>query len=135
MGGSESEIQAHLQLDSDAGLVKGEYEKKSPSRLLNNRKKNIFQTLHGSPKNVQVYPTQNYPAQAFQSYPGQSTNASPVASTKTSQHSHTVVSIRLCIRQLRSLDPIFSYFLNNAIHLSENWVKSLSTHPRPIQLC
>lgn len=49
--------------------------------------------MHGSPKNnVQIYPTQNYPVQAFQSYPGQSVSiqASPIPSTKMS---HTVVSI------------------------------------------
>lgn len=39
MGGPASQIQAHLQLDSDAGLVKGEYGKTAPNRLLNNRKK------------------------------------------------------------------------------------------------
>ncbi|CRL02963.1 CLUMA_CG015743, isoform A [Clunio marinus] len=53
-----------------------------------------MQNLHGSsPKNVQVYPTQNYPAQAFQSSQGQSINASPIPSTKTSNYSHTAVEM------------------------------------------
>lgn len=49
-----------------------------------------MQTLHGSPKNVQVYPTQSHPTQAFQNHSGQSVNASPVPSTRASHYtSHT----------------------------------------------
>lgn len=75
-------------------------------RLCKNERKKLFQTLsmHGSPKNVQVYPTQSYPTQAFQSTSGQSVpsvHASPVPSARASQsqysqsHQTHVVSIQL----------------------------------------
>ncbi|XP_070499733.1 uncharacterized protein [Chironomus tepperi] len=55
-----------------------------------------MQTLHGSPKNVQVYPTQSYPTQAFQSHSGQSVNASPVPSTRASHYtSHTNQTVEM----------------------------------------
>ena len=67
----------------------------------------LFQTMHGSPKNIQVYPTQCYPTQAFQNNSGQSVNASPVPSTKASTNytthtSQTVVSIKKKIVSSRS---------------------------------
>lgn len=57
----------------------------------------LRQPIHGSPKKIQIYPTQqNYPVQAFQnSGHNLSVSASPVQSHRTTSHysqSHTVVS-------------------------------------------
>jgi hypothetical protein len=69
-----------------------------------------LQNLHGSPKKIQIYPTQqNYPVQAFQ---GSSTHtmsqvsASPVPSTRTSHHSHTVVRNFMYIKCNNSLTSL-----------------------------
>lgn len=74
--------------------------------------------MHGSPKNVQVYPTQSYPTQAFQSHAGQSVNASPAPSTKASTYTthtnHTVVSIKM------SRLPFVMYFASQKRELIKN---------------
>jgi hypothetical protein len=107
LGGSKNEIQASLRpSDSNAGKIIKNQLKKSVENCMS---KKIFQTLHGSPKNVQIYPTQSYPTQAFQSNSGQSVNASPVPSTRASHYTTTtshnnVVSI-LCQGRVDLFSP------------------------------
>lgn len=83
--------------------------------------------MHGSP--YHVYPTQNYPTQAFQngppgSFQGQSSiNASPLLSTKSGINQHHLVIIKpnsiqpkcsVILNGNHLLSKIGSTFLNNA---------------------